>query len=208
MKFFLPLFRKSGLFLTTYLLLETVIVLFMIFIAYMVDTNLSQVNISPLPFLPLALFLSIKLPAMMHNAFHYNFKRANFLIGEVTSFFVLMSYGIMCINHAFHHAHADTEKDPHAPHEKSFVRFFFTAIFSGVRTIESSFLQCHGRTSRNLFLFKVNILLHHIGIVLRAYLIYLVLGPSFFIGLYVPAFLFYLFTLCSCKLLYARQKRA
>ena len=39
--------------------------------------------------IPLAFLLGIKLPTMMHNAVHGNFKRYNYLIGELTSQVIL-----------------------------------------------------------------------------------------------------------------------
>lgn len=207
MKLFLPYFKRWAPFLSLYLAFETLLVLAAIALFGRGGWSFSELGWSPLLLLPLALFLAVKLPSMMHNAFHWNFKRANLLIGEITSFFVLMSFGIMCINHAFHHAHADTDRDPHSPNEKSFLMFFLTAIFTGVATIESAFLQRHGNTLRNRLLFKLNIVLHHLGIALRLILIALVLGENYFLALYVPAFLFYLFTFAHVNY-YTHRKSA
>jgi len=147
----------------------------------------------PLYLLIPALFIGIKLPTMMHNCFHENFAKFNYVIGELTSFFVLMGFGIMCINHTLHHAHADTDSDPHSPHGKSFLTFFLTAIFSGSHIIENRYLDIHGRTLLTKSLFKLNIFLHYLGVPLRILTWFLILGPELFAYLYVPSFFIYLF---------------
>lgn len=196
MKFFMPLFKSEALFLTRYFLIQSsfcVLVLFLFnYFNFTPSLNLSLIEICIL--LPIAFVVGIKLPAIMHNCFHNNLKRFNFAIGELTSFFVLMGFGILCINHTFHHAYADTKKDPHAPDGKSFFMFFATCIFSGVSIIENYFLETHGRTRKNILIFKLNIILHYVGIALRLACWYTILGPQLFLFFYIPAFSVYLFT--------------
>jgi fatty acid desaturase len=118
----MPRFRLDPFFLTKYFLIHPAICLAIILsFSYFNLTPQIDLPFSPFFLLPFSLIIGIKLPAIMHNCFHYNLKRFNFLAGELTSFFVLMSLGIMSINHAFHHAYADTEKDPHNTEGKRFL---------------------------------------------------------------------------------------
>jgi stearoyl-CoA desaturase (delta-9 desaturase) len=142
----------------------------------------------------MAIVFGIKIPTTMHNCFHNNLRSASLLIGELTSLFVLLSYGIMCINHAYHHAHADSDLDPHNPEGKTFLNFFFTSTFSGIDIIENSYLKIFGDSIETKIIFKTSIFLHLIGIPVRLIFWYVFLGKYLFIFLYLPAFSIYIFS--------------
>jgi len=186
--------KKNKFFLTGYFFAQTLFFAMLCLTLARFELSLDlKFDHFPLYLIIPAFFIGIKLPTMMHNCFHENYSKFNYLIGEFTSFFVLMGFGIMCINHTLHHGFADTESDPHSPHDKSFLTFFFTAIFSGSHIIENRYLDIHGRTYLTRSLFKLNILLHYIGIPLRLLAWFYLLGPELFVYLYIPAFFIYLF---------------
>lgn len=194
MRYFWTQNKKNKYFLTLYFAIHSgLLVLCCLLIKQFQLTPTIQFDHIPIYLLIPALIIGIKLPTMMHNCFHENFSKFNYVIGELTSFFVLMGFGIMCINHTLHHAYADTLNDPHNPHEKSFLRFFFTAIFSGSHIIERHYLDIHGHTWTNRLLFKLNIILHYLGIPLRLFAWYYLLGTDLFMYLFIPAFVIYLF---------------
>lgn len=195
MSFFWSKFRTNPYFLLRYFLVQTFVVIGVILLVkgYSLGLDL-QFESTPWFLLPIALFIGIKVPTMMHNCFHKNFKNFNFIIGELTSSFVLMGFGIMCVNHTFHHSFADTEADPHNPEGKSFFMFFLTAIFGGIGIIEERHLEFHGSTLKNRIIFKLNIFLHFAGIPLRIAAWYFLLGSELFLFLYIPSFIFYLFS--------------
>lgn len=196
MKNFLHWFKTKRFFLTGYFSLQVVIVSLMT----LWFANYPLIAVAPLTreeiflLIPLAFYLGIKIPTTMHNCFHRNLGRWSHLVGELTSLFVLLSYGIMCINHTFHHVHSDTELDPHNPEGKSFFYFFLTASFSGVGIIERAFLKRHGFSIGMRALFKLNIFLHWIGIPVRLAFWYFFLGHELFLFLYLPAFAVYFFS--------------
>lgn len=194
MRFYWIQNKKSKFFLMIYFMIQTLFFGGLSYVLARFELGLDiQFNHFPLYLLIPALFIGIKLPTMMHNCFHENFSKYNYVIGEFTSFFVLMGFGIMCINHTLHHGFADTDSDPHNPHDKSFIAFFFTAIFSGSHIIENRYLDIHGRTLLTRSIFKLNILLHYVGIPLRLLTWFYLLGPELFLYLYVPSFFIYLF---------------
>jgi fatty acid desaturase len=143
--------------------------------------------------LPFAVLFGIQIPVLMHNCMHGNLKSktANFICGELSGLFALMSLGILRINHTLHHAYADSINDPHDPAEKNFVTFFFVSQLTGARIIEKKYLEYHGASLKNRTIFKFNIFLHYGGHVLRLMVWYLILGPELFISLYLPAFIVY-----------------
>lgn len=195
MSYFWSNFRTNPFFLLRYFLVQTFAALGIIFLVNKFSLGL-DVHFDSIPYylLPVALLIGIKVPTMMHNCFHKNFKKFNFIIGELTSFFVLMGFGIMCVNHTFHHSFADTDSDPHRPEGKSFFIFFLTAIFGGIKIIEKRHLEFHGKTLKNQITFKVNIFLHLAGVPLKALTWYYLLGQELFLYLYIPSFIFYLFS--------------
>ena len=195
MKYFWRRFKKDRFFLFEYFVLQT-------FVVGILSTALLYWNLTPdlvlnpvhfLYIIPFAFWFGVKIPTIMHNCTHNNLGGLNFVIGELTSFFILMSFGIVSINHTFHHAFSDSELDPHSPEGKSFLQFFFTALISGAGIIQNKFLEFHGNKFVNRRLFDGVYILHYMGIALKMFLWYLILGDALFMGFYLPAFFTYLF---------------
>jgi fatty acid desaturase len=195
MQYFWSGFRTKVSFLSLYLFIQLVIVLLITITAFLLDLR-SVVTFDPILWLvaPFAALLGIKLPTLMHNAVHSNFKGLNFLIGEMTSQFILISFGVVCINHTFHHSKPDSDEDPHAPMQKGFLIYLLTCLHSGVGVIKKRFLKYHGDTSKNRGIFNLNIGLHFIGIPLRLVAFYMILGPALMLTLYLPALVAFTFT--------------
>ncbi|MFZ4715207.1 MAG: fatty acid desaturase [Bacteriovoracaceae bacterium] len=144
-------------------------------------------------FLPFSILIGIQVPVLMHNCMHANFKSplTNFILGELSGFFALMSLGILRINHMLHHAYSDTDHDPHNPSKKSFIIFFFISQFTGIEIVQEKYFEFHGKDFKRQLIFKFNIVLHFIGHVLRLLVWFLILGPNLFVFFYLPAFLVY-----------------
>lgn len=156
--------------------------------------NLDGISLSLFYSIPLAIIIGIKLPSIMHNAVHRNLPFANSLIGEATSQIILVSFGIVSVNHSFHHAYPDSEKDPHSPIGKSFARYFFTCLHSGVGVIKKAYLGFNGDTKINRSIFTLATFIHFISLPLKVYLWYKFLGMDLFLGFYLVAFLAFSFT--------------
>jgi fatty acid desaturase len=193
MTYFWPRFRKNRMFLGSYFVIHKSLLLIIIVALLSVDRWQPHLSLGMSLFLlPIAMLVGIKVPTMMHNCMHGNMKYFNDLIGEFASFFILMSFGIVCTHHTLHHTYADTKLDPHNPEGQTFWQFLSTSQFRGVRVTESKFLEFHGNTVTNIILFKCNIAMHFLGNILRLIIWYLLLGNLFF-TLYLPAFFSYLF---------------
>ncbi|MBY0412831.1 MAG: fatty acid desaturase [Bdellovibrionales bacterium] len=190
-------FKTNPLYLPTYLGVHTLILV----IAYALLLQYSNHDLSlhltfnHLLLLPVALVFGIQVPTLMHNCVHDNLrsKKLNFIIGELSCFFVLMSLGIIGINHTLHHAHADSHEDPHNPAKKTFLQFFFTSLVTGVEIIGNKYYRFHSKSTRTKILYNSSICMHYAGIFLRLGLWFLLLGPTLFISFFIPAFFFYVF---------------
>jgi fatty acid desaturase len=188
-------FKSDKYYLTKYFLIHTLLLvgaacLLLHFRGLNIIVNL---NIYYLLLFPFAFLFGIQIPVLMHNCMHGNLKskKTNFILGELSGFFALMSLNILRINHILHHAHSDTKKDPHSPSDKNFITFFFVGQLTGARIIEDNFFDFYGKDLKNIILFKFNIFLHYGGHFLRLFVWYLILGPNLFLSFYVPAFLIY-----------------
>lgn len=189
------LFRSDPFYLTRYFSFHTVLLLVVSYLLVEfrgIDLTLN-LNAYYLAFLPMAVLFGIQVPVLMHNCMHGNLKSktSNYICGEASGFFALMSLGILRINHTLHHAYADSLNDPHDPSEKSFVKFFFVSQLTGARIIEQKYLEYHGTTAKNILLFKFNIFLHYAGHFLRLFVWFMILGAELFAAFYMPAFLIY-----------------
>lgn len=206
MKYFWAHYRKNKFFLLNYFFTHTVSLVGMISLFVYFDLGLDA-NFGHIPWylLPFAFAFGVKVPTIMHNCMHENLPKFNFIIGELTSFFVLMGFGIVSINHTFHHAFSDSEMDPHSPEGKSFFKFFLTALLSGAEIIEKKFLEFHGNNERNKLYFKAIYFLHYLGIILRITLWYFLLGEELFFYFYIPAFFSYLFAFAHVNFITHRQ---
>ena len=191
-------FRTNVFYLPRYLGVHILVLL----VAYLIvlktmnhDFSL-HLNYTHLLLLPLSLIFGIQVPTLMHNCVHGNLKTKflNFAIGELSCFFVLMSLSIIGINHTLHHAHADSEEDPHNPTEKTFLEFFFTSLVTGVEVIRNRYYKFHGQNKKTKFLFNASVVFHYLGIFLRLGLWFILLGPTLFVAFFVPSFFFYVFT--------------
>lgn len=190
-------FRTNSFYLPRYLAVHILILVIGYFFAlkYINHDFSLHLTLNHLLLLPLALVFGIQVPTLMHNCVHGNIrpKSLNFIIGELSCFFVLMSLSIIGINHTLHHTHADSDEDPHNPAQKSFLKFFFTSLITGVETIGNKYYKFHGKSSKTKLLFKSSIYMHYVGIFLRLGLWFLLLGPTLFVAFFVPAFFFYVF---------------
>lgn len=195
MKYFWRKFRTNELFLSSYLLLHTALLVCFCLIARQIEFNtIWKFEYTPYYLIPLALIIGLKLPTIMHNAVHGNFKRFNFIIGELSSQLILVSFGIVCINHTFHHVWPDTDKDPHSPIGKSFFTYFLTCLHSGIGVVKKGYLEYNGESSLTKNLFRASVLLHFSAIPLRLYAWYCLLGSELMLTFFLPAFSIFIFT--------------
>lgn len=194
MSYFWLKFKSNRFNLLNYLLGHTAFLVASLFLMYRYDLGV-HTNVAPswlFLIVPLSIFLGLKITTWMHNCMHYNYRWGNRLLGELTSFYALMSFGIVSDLHVLHHSYPDTDEDPHNPAGIGFLNLLFTSQFRGIQVIEDKFYGYHGKTIPTLLIFKLNIVLHLLGNGLRLLVWYKLLGPLFY-SVYLPGFLAYLF---------------
>ena len=194
MSFFWSRFKKDRLALFNYFFKHTLFLVSSLFLLHHFDIGFTALlPVGALYFVvPLSICVGLKITTWMHNCMHYNYKHGNQILGELSSFYALMSFGIISNLHVLHHSYPDTEQDPHNPEGLSFVNLFFTSQFRGVQIIENKFYEFHGRTPTNFLIFKTNIFMHFLGNVLRLAIWYQLMGTLFY-SMYLPGLLAYLF---------------
>lgn len=192
-------FRQDRFYLIKYLSVHTLIavavVLLQLKFTSLVGFFKFEFESWPILLLPLGLIIAVKAPVLIHNCVHRNLrpKFLNFIAGELAGVYVLLSMATFELNHVMHHAHADSDLDPHNPYKRNFFGFFFANNFGGTHVVLSKYLQYHGDTKMNRFLFKVMVVLHFINVPLRIAFWVLLLGPNFFLTFFIPSYLFHMF---------------
>lgn len=194
MSYFWIQFKSDKYNLLSYLLGHTVFLITSLFIFYHYDLGL-ELNVETqwlFLIVPLSIFVGLKITTWMHNSMHFNYSWGNRIVGELTSFYSLMSFGIVSNLHVLHHSYPDTDEDPHNPDGIGFFNLLLTSQFRGISVIENKFYSFHGKTLSTILIFKLNIFLHLAGNVQRLAVWYKLLGPLFY-SVYLPGFLAYLF---------------
>jgi fatty acid desaturase len=155
--------------------------------------HLPALSLSPyfLLLLPIAFAAGVKLPVVLHNAVHENFKprRLNEIIGELCGFFVLFGLAPFRISHILHHANADTAQDPHPPEGKSFFHFLTTTQLNSIRVIRRKYLDYHGSSFKTHSILVIEMLFYYLGIAGRFGVWLWLLGPTLMLAFYLPAWL-------------------
>lgn len=155
--------------------------------------HLTPLHLSPLYLflIPIAFASGVKLPTILHNAVHENFKprKLNELIGELCGFFVLFGLAPFRISHILHHAYADTTQDPHPPEGKGFLHFLTTTQLNSIRVIRRKYLGYHGSSFRTHAILVIEMAFYYLGILGRLGVWVWLLGPTLILFFYVPAWL-------------------
>jgi fatty acid desaturase len=192
-------FRKDRFYLVKYLTFHMLLGLAVVALQLHFMSSPISFDITPewwhLMVFPLGLIFAVIAPVTIHNCVHGNFKQKylNNVIGEITGVYVLLSMAAFELNHVMHHAHSDSELDPHNPHNRNFFGFFLANNFGGAHVVEHKFLQYHGDTKENRMLFKLIMVLHFLNVPIRLAFWFLALGASAFFLVFVPSYLFHMF---------------
>lgn len=192
-------FRKDRLFLIKYFAVQ--IIIFSAILAVQFHfTNWQRpfkidLTIWSLILFPVGLVIGVKIPVLMHNCVHRNLRPPllNLIAGELAGIYILMGLAAFELNHTMHHAHADTNLDPHNPHKKNFFFFFFANNFGGTKVVLAKYLHFFGDTKINRALFKLTIFMHFIAVPMRLVFWFILLGPTFFVTFFIPSYLFHMF---------------
>lgn len=142
-----------------------------------------------------AVLVGIWVPVVFHNCMHRNLRSrvANTIVAELTSFYALLSTAAFQINHIMHHAHPDTDLDPHNPDQRGFAGFFFSNSFGGGATVQKQFLSDHGDTRASRAIFAASMALHFANVLLRLFAWLLLFGPTLFVTFFLPSYLVNMF---------------
>ena len=154
-----------------------------------------EISFYGLLFLPFGLIVGVKVPVLIHNCVHGNLKikGLNTILGEIAGVYVLLGLAAFELNHRMHHVHSDSDMDPHNPHNKNFLKFFFANNFGGTKPVLTKYLQFHGDTKMNKFIFGVTAFIHFSAVPVRLIFWLFLLGPSLFLTFFVPSYLFHMF---------------
>ncbi len=186
-------FRQDRYFFLKYFSLQLVIFLGLFALVYSLRGPLDWSLYTPYwpVLLPLAFVAGIKIPVVLHNAVHENFqpRRRNEVIGEVAGAFVLFGMAPFRISHILHHAHADSEMDPHPPNGRSFAMFLLTTQLNSIRVIRRKFLDYHGERFSSHAILIGEMGIYYLGILARVAFWVWLLGPALFVTFFVPAWL-------------------
>lgn len=192
-------FRKDRLYLVKYFAVQFIVtsLILAIQIHFYDFSKPFTINFSLLSLilLPVGLIIGVKVPVLMHNCVHRNLRPPvlNFIAGELAGVYILMGLAAFELNHIMHHAHSDTDMDPHNPYKKNFLGFFFANNFGGTEPIFAKYLQFHGDTKVNRLLFKVICSMHFIAVPMRLAFWFMLLGPTMFVTFFIPSYVFHMF---------------
>lgn len=192
-------FRRNPNFLITYLLIHLLVIGAILGLQWRVlDLEAYRHPIfdwRQLALLPFGLIIGVQVPVLIHNCVHGNLRPPwlNTLMGEIAGYYVLLSLASFELNHIMHHTHSDTGLDPHNPHKKKFLGFFFANNFGGTGPVLEKYLGYHGDTRANRARFGLIVVLHFLNVPLRLLFWLLLLGPSLFAIFFVPSYLFHMF---------------
>lgn len=192
-------FRKDKYYLLKYFAVSLLVLTCLLILQWnLIDKSVFfqlDLNISSLWLLPIGLIIGVKAPVLIHNCVHGNLKTPflNQLAGELAGMYVWLGMAAFEINHRMHHAHADSDLDPHNPSGRKFIPFFFANNFGGTRPVLQMFLKYHGDSNYNRRLFKLILFMHFIGVPMRMSFWLLLLGPSLFLCFFMPSYLFHMF---------------
>jgi fatty acid desaturase len=186
-------FRRSPYFFFKYFLFSMLTVA----VPFFVLLNTSTLNFIPeltwghLWLLPFAFVFGIQVPVILHNAVHFNIspRWLNELIGELCGFFVLFGMAPFRISHVMHHAHADTELDTHPPMGKSFAHFLATTQLNTIRVIAGQYFERHGHSRKTHTIMAGQMVFYYLGLVMRLGTWFILLGPTYFVAFYLPAYI-------------------
>ncbi len=192
-------FRKDRFYLIKYLSLQLVLSLTVVSLqwSFINSAEFMQFNFAwwQVLLLPIGLIIGVKMPVLIHNCVHGNMKPKimNQIAGELAGVYVLLSMAAFELNHFMHHAHSDSHLDPHNPHKRSFIPFFFANNFGGTRVVLHKYFQFHGKTATNKRLFELVCVLHFLNVPLRLMFWVFLLGPTLFVTFFIPSYLFHMF---------------
>jgi stearoyl-CoA desaturase (delta-9 desaturase) len=141
--------------------------------------------------LPSLLFCGLP-SSILHNCAHGNWgkKINNTVLGELCGTIMLYGYKGFKLGHMFHHSYPDNpDYDVHPPAGYTFVKFLVSPIKDTIKVIEKVYYESFGDnkvTRRNILLQKIAA---NICIVLRLIFVYLLLGPTLFVFVYLTIYI-------------------
>lgn len=149
----------------------------------------TAISIPSLALVPAGILAGTVSAAMMHNAAHGNFRYdwQNRFWGELCGLFQLTGFVGWCISHFIHHAAPDNpNKDAHPPGDMTF-RGYVNAMGQMMKaSLTERYFEAFGSTpGASVAWSMINALLPLVRY-FRVAFIFLLLGPSVFVLLYVP----------------------
>ncbi|MBX3272587.1 MAG: fatty acid desaturase [Sandaracinaceae bacterium] len=150
---------------------------------------LPELHLWHLGLLPPALYVMIMAHVFVHNASHGNFPKAiNRLMGELTGALVLTKFASWEIVHRRHHRYSDDPvRDPH-PAERGYWRYAINTLINVELQLRQEYYDTHGDTAQTRRYERWRARLSFVSGVCMLFFYFLLLGPSGFFLVYLPAF--------------------
>lgn len=141
--------------------------------------------------LPAVLYLHVLANVCVHNACHGNFPRSiNRIVGEILGVVVVVRFASWEIIHVRHHRYPDDPtRDPHYV-QPSFARFLAHMAVNVERQLQNIHYDQFGDTPANRRHELIRSVVSFVGGVACVVFWFVLLGPSVFFFLFVPAQLF------------------
>jgi len=144
-----------------------------------------------LALLPVATYVTIMAHVFIHNASHGNFPKAiNRIVGEICGVIVWTKFASWEIVHRRHHRYSDdAERDPH-PAERGYWRYAVNTLIKVEMQLRQEYYDTHGDTPEARRYERWRARLSFISGTCMIVAWFLILGPSGFFMVYLPAFVF------------------
>lgn len=146
----------------------------------------------PLLILP-AIYIGGLSAVFIHNACHGSFKPRwmNVVAGEVAGMHQLWGFMGWKLIHLMHHHYSDDLRyDPHPPADYTFMQFMKHMFLKSSQKVTERYREHYGETKRTIILHRI---LKPVFLSMAACNVlfwFLLLGPTLFLWLYVPSYLF------------------
>lgn len=142
--------------------------------------------------LPLLAIVFCGLPSsLMHNCAHGNIKPRwlNESVGAACGTFMLYGYRGFALAHMFHHKYPDDPTmDPHPSRGQNFLEFVVSPIKATLLVVERAYYGYFGKNESTVTNIKIQLVLFNLAMAARVMFWLVLLGPKFFLMVYLPIY--------------------
>lgn len=127
--------------------------------------------------------------SFLHNSSHENVGNGtlNRLVGEFCGAWVLYGFTNFIMIHHLHHRYSDEKHDPVHPGKMTFLVFISAPMRYMIRETKGWLRERHGERRDYEFFMNVQIVMFHLGLVLKLFLWQKLFGTELFVSFYLPS---------------------